>query len=316
MQWKDFAWVALPLGFIIIFSLLASKLSIPIRVDICLKMLTAGIILITLILDIFPPISQINHGEGHKATTVNGVAVALGFIGATVLMILLRLCLKKKITVGKDGKLVIDHSYMASAIIDIFLSGLMLGLGLGVGKETGLPLAVGTAIEIGSSFLATANQSQKKPKGELAIFYSAYGLALGVGSLVGFVLVEHLGGAKALQRPGGKFILAFGSVTYAWIVIETMIREAFVEETKCVRVKKGKDKGKCRVDRNQTVSHDTTAIASASFFFGVLAMLVGKWFGDKNQLSGDPGRDMKEGVSNGAPCNGETGKTLDRALVP
>ena len=82
------------------------------------------------------------------------------------------------------------------------------------------------------------------------------------------------GGVKASAKPGGKFILAFGAVTFAWIVIETLIREAFVEETKYLKTKDGK----CHVDRNATVSHATTAVASGSFFAGVLTMLIGKWY--------------------------------------
>ena len=219
-----------------------------------------------------PPIAPIDHGNGHK--TYNGLAVICGFVGAAVLMILLRLYLKKKIPQTKKGKLIMDHSYMAAAIIDTFLAGLMIGMGLGVSKVAGLPLVAGTTLEIASSFLSMAKQSQKKRKRDILLYYMGYFLALVVGALVGFVGVEGLGGKTASQKPGGKFILAFGAVTFAWIVIETLIRDAFVEEAKCMKDKKGK----CHVDRNGTVSHTTTAMASGCFFAGVLAMLIGKWY--------------------------------------
>lgn len=277
-EWKALAWIALPLGAVTLFGGLARHLSIPIRADICLKMLAAGIILITLTLEIFPSIAQIDHqGISKKTKGHNALGVILGFVSAALLMILLRLYLKKKIPKTAQGKEIMDHAYMASSTIDIFLSGLMMGMGLGVSKVAGLPLVVGSTLEIATSFLSMSKQSQRKPLSHLLLFYGTYALALFVGALVGFVGVEGLGGAQAYQRPGGKFILAFGAVTFAWIVIETLIRDAVVEETKCERSKEGK----CKVNRSSTVSHTTTAMASGCFFAGVLAMLVGKWYSPK-----------------------------------
>jgi hypothetical protein len=238
-------------------------------------MLAAGVIFITLTLEIFPVIANIDHGDTPSKTKLhNGLAVICGFVGAAVLVILLRLYLKKKIEQTPRGKLVFDNAYMAASIIDIFLSGLMMGMGLGISKVAGLPLVVASSLEISTTFLSTAKQSQKKPLKDLILYRGGYALALGVGALVGFVGVEGMGGAEATQKPGGKFILAFGAVTYAWIVVETLVRDAVVEETKCLS-----KEGKCYVDRNATVSQSTTALASGSFFAGVLAMVVGKWYG-------------------------------------
>lgn len=148
----------------------------------------------------------------------------LGFSTGIVLMLVVR-SLTQSPAEGKTSRTAPGKLPLAFVIpigIDIFIDGLLLGIGFSAGAETGVLLALALGVEVLSLGLATATslQEEKVPRSRI--------LSLLAGLSVLF-FVSTLGGATLLQNlpeMGLDFVLSFALAALMFLVTEELLVEA------------------------------------------------------------------------------------------
>lgn len=149
---------------------------------------------------------------------------------------------EEKPAINSGNKLPI--SLLIAVAVDIFIDGLLLGIGFNAGNTEGILLAIALAVELLSLGMATAtelgNNEVSKPKsvglitGLAAVFF--------ISAVLGATLLHNLS-YKAME-----IVLSFGLSALLFLVTEELLKEAHEEK--------------------ETVWHTT------AFFFGFLLFLI------------------------------------------
>lgn len=169
------------------------------------------------------------------------LAAIVGFAGGAALMIFIRWLTTTKMA-GAKGKS--PWSMITIVGLDVFLDGLLIGIGFSASSQTGLLLTIALGMEVLFLGLSTAAEMSEAGWSRRALIGAICGLAvlLPVGGTLGASL---LGG---LQGAGLEVALSFGAAALLYLVTEELLVEA----------------------------HDVpeTPVSTAMFFFGFLVLLI------------------------------------------
>lgn len=110
--------------------------------------------------------------------------------------------------------------------VDIFLDGLLLGIGFAAGAKEGTLLAVALAFELFSLGLATAVELQQETltKARTVGIVALLAGSLVVGAVLGLTLLRHATGSLLV------FVLSFGLAALLFLVTEELLAEAHSED--------------------------------------------------------------------------------------
>ena len=176
------------------------------------------------------------------------VAAIIGFACGTALMLFIRWLTTKKLAGenanSEGGKAKSPWSMIATIGVDVFIDGLLIGIGFAANAQTGLLLTIALGMEVLFLGLSTAAEMNEAgwSRGKLIATIGGLALLLPVGGTLGASL---LGG---LQGAGLEVALSFGAAALLYLVTEELLVEA----------------------------HEVpeTTLSTAMFFLGFLVLLI------------------------------------------
>lgn len=177
----------------------------------------AGVVFSVVAVELLPDIIK-----EHKP-----LQVIIGFSGGVAVMLLIR-----KFTEAEDGK---DATLLKSKLpisllvaigVDIFIDGLLLGVGFAAGNKEGMLLAIALSVELLSLGMATAtelgdnNLTQKKAITIITILAAIFF----VSAVLGATLLHNLSDSAM------EIVLSFGLSALLFLVTEELLIEAHEEK--------------------------------------------------------------------------------------
>lgn len=169
--------------------------------------------------------------------------VAIGFVSGTVLVLAVTRLSERAGAVG-EGKAESPTGLIVAVGVDIFLDGVLVGVGFAAGSRQGVLLTLALTLEVlfvGVS-VATALQEVRASRARILVTVAALALLLAVGAALGGAVVGQLSGAVLVG------VFALGSAALLNLVTEELLVEA----------------------------HEVpdTQVATAMFFVGFLVLLL------------------------------------------
>lgn len=156
------------------------------------------------------------------------IYVAIGFIVGTLTMLLIKHFAEKGENKQKTTKLIpkIPVAFLVAIGVDVFIDGLLLGIGFATGEKAGVLLAVAIALEMFSMGIATSMQMQEDglSKGASIKHIVLLSSLFLVSATLGGTLLQHL------QNYWMELVLSFGLSALLYLVVEELLVEAHSEE--------------------------------------------------------------------------------------
>lgn len=163
--------------------------------------------------------------EKHKP-----VYVAIGFIIGTLTMLAVKSFADKDENKVKDTPLIpkIPMAFIVAIGVDVFIDGLLLGIGFATGEKAGMLLAFAIALEMFSMGIATALEMMEEGINKwVAVRHIALLSSLFIVSAVlGGTLLQHM------EDRWMEVVLSFGLSALLYLVTEELLVEAYNEEDK------------------------------------------------------------------------------------
>ncbi|WP_225430153.1 ZIP family metal transporter [Deinococcus detaillensis] len=175
----------------------------------------AGVVFAAVAGELLPEITK-----GHQP-----VGVVIGFsLGVAVLLAVRQFAEALERRSGEKG----ESSLIAAVGIDVFIDGLLIGVGFAAGARVGMLLVVALTLELlflGVSVASSLGQSGVS-RARTILTISGLSLAVIVGSLLGGTLLQGLHGLAL------EIVLSFGAAALLYLVTEELLTEAHeVKET-------------------------------------------------------------------------------------
>ncbi len=152
------------------------------------------------------------------------VAAIIGFAGGTALMLFIRWLTTRKIPGAKGGAKGEKNpwSMIAAIGVDVFLDGLLIGIGFTANAQTGVLLTIALGMEVLFLGLSSAAEMSEAgwSRGKLIATISGLALLLPAGGTLGASLLGGLSGA------GLEVALSFGAAALLYLVTEELLVEA------------------------------------------------------------------------------------------
>lgn len=148
------------------------------------------------------------------------VPLLIGFTVGTALMLLIKLLTQKVEESGEGAKQAAGIT--ATSAIDVFVDGLVIGIGVAAGAGGGLLLTIALTLEV--VFLGVAVSSQLvgggAARGKAIAAAVGLGVALAIGAIGGGLVAGGLSGAVQ------DALIAFGAAALLYLVTEELLLEA------------------------------------------------------------------------------------------
>ena len=195
----------------------------------------AGLVFAAAATELVPDLSH----EHHR------IAIVVGFaLGLAVMLAVEFLPARLLGPTGVDS----PASALTAIGIDVFIDGLLIGIGFARGGHAGVLLTAALAVELAFLGLAIAVALQAAGRSHATIVATSFALSLlvAVGGIVGATAFAHLSGATLTAT------LAFGTVALLFLVTEELLAEAH--------------------------ERPDTPMLTAMFFIGFLAILLASTF--------------------------------------
>lgn len=180
----------------------------------------SGVIFSVVSVEILPDVV-----EKHKP-----VYVAIGFILGTLTMLGVKSFAEKGENKAKDTPLIpkIPVAFIVAIGVDVFIDGLLLGIGFATGHKAGMLLAFAIALEMFSMGIATALEMMEEGiKKWIAVKHIALLSSLFIVSAVlGGTLLQHMADQWM------ELVLSFGLSALLYLVTEELLVEAHSEDDK------------------------------------------------------------------------------------
>lgn len=176
----------------------------------------------------------------------NPVAASIGFaVGVAAMLGIRAMSRRAENSGGSRGNL--RYSLLAAVGVDVFVDGMLIGVGFAMGQRQGLLLVfalTGCAISLG---LATASAILRAGNSRVrsAMWAGLIGIFSPIGAGVGALIASQLTGSWM------EAVLAFTCAALLYLVAEELLLEA-----------------------HETEAERETALTTATFFLGFLAILV------------------------------------------
>lgn len=195
----------------------------------------AGLVFAAAATELVPDLSH----EHHR------IAIAVGFAIGLSLMLAVEFLPARLLGPERAESPV---STLTAIGVDVFIDGLLIGIGFSRGGHTGVLLTAALTVELAFLGLAIAVALQRAGSTHAAVITTTFGLSLlvAVGGILGATALAHLSGASLTAT------LAFGTVALLFLVTEELLAEAH--------------------------ERPDTPLLTAMFFLGFLAMLLASTF--------------------------------------
>lgn len=175
----------------------------------------AGVVFSVVAVELLPDIV-----ENHKP-----LQVIIGFSVGLLLMLGI-----KRFSSGKEGEDLINGKIPVGLLVaigvDIFIDGLLLGIGFAAGNKEGILLAIALSIELLSLGMATATELSTKKlsrkKSLLLICFLAF--VFFISAVLGATLLQNL------SHSAMEIVLSFGLSALLFLVTEELLTEAHEEK--------------------------------------------------------------------------------------
>ena len=176
----------------------------------------AGVVFSVVAVEILPDVVK-----NHKP-----LQVVIGFTLGVIAMLAIRKFSETKENAGATNKVKLPVSLLIAVGVDIFIDGLLLGIGFAAGATEGMLLAVALAVELLSLGMATAtelgdNNVSRKKSIMLIICLAA---VFFISAVLGATLLHNLS-HNALE-----VVLSFGLAALLFLVTEELLTEAHEEK--------------------------------------------------------------------------------------
>ena len=181
----------------------------------------AGVVFSVVAVEILPDVVRLHS----PVLTTVGFALGIG------LMLLIRYLTAAPANQETEAVVLVTRlptAFLLAIGVDLFIDGLLLGIGFAAGAKEGVLLAVALAVEVLSLGLATATSLQVKGLSNARIMSLLAGMsALFFGSaLAGATLLHNL------PETGLDLVLSFGLAALLFLVTEELLVEAHEAEEK------------------------------------------------------------------------------------
>ncbi len=182
----------------------------------------AGVVFSVVAVEILPDVVKLH----------NPVLTALGFGAGIGLMLLIRHLTESKTTESSGNESITSGKLPAAFLIaigvDLFIDGLLLGIGFAAGAKEGVLLAVALGVEVLSLGLATATSLTDDGIARSRIVGLLVGMSalFFLSTLVGATLLHNL------PETGLDVVLSFGLAALLFLVTEELLVEAHEGEEK------------------------------------------------------------------------------------
>ena len=195
----------------------------------------AGLVFAAAATELVPDLSH----EHHRIAIVVGFAIGLGLMLAVEYL---------PARMARPSGVDSPTGALTAIGIDVFIDGLLIGIGFARGGHTGVLLTIALTVELAFLGLAIAVALQTARCSRSTIIATTFGLSLLVaaGGILGATALAHLSGATLTAT------LAFGTVALLFLVTEELLAEAH--------------------------ERPDTPLLTAMFFIGFLAMLLASTF--------------------------------------
>ena len=181
---------------------------------------SAGVIFSVVAVELLPDIV-----EKHQP-----IFVVLGFLIGIGLMLFIKKFAEKSENQHKSIEIVpkIPIAFVVAIGVDIFIDGLLLGIGFATGSKAGMLLAFAIALEMFSMGMAVASElgSEGISKKRAIIHIVSLSSLFLVSAVLGGTLLQHLGDNWM------ELVLSFGLSALLYLVTEELLVQAHEEEDK------------------------------------------------------------------------------------
>lgn len=158
------------------------------------------------------------------------IYVVIGFVLGTVTMLLVKKFAEKDENKHKTIKLMpkIPVAFLVAIGVDVFIDGLLLGIGFASGEKAGILLAFAIALEMFSMGIATALElkAEGQTSAKTIIHIVSLSSLFIVSATIGGTLLNHLDDSWM------EVVLSFGLSALLYLVTEELLVEAHNEEDK------------------------------------------------------------------------------------
>ncbi len=177
----------------------------------------AGVVFSVVAVELLPDIVK-----EHKP-----IQVIIGFALGLITMLLIKRFTEKKEeteTVSSSGKL--PMSLLVAIGVDIFIDGLLLGIGFSAGSTEGMLLAIALSVELLSLGMATATElgQNKLSKQKSIIVITILSMVFFASAVLGATLLHNLSDSAM------EIVLSFGLSALLFLVTEELLTEAHEEK--------------------------------------------------------------------------------------
>lgn len=153
------------------------------------------------------------------------VALALGFAAGAAVMLLVRLIADRVERTGGGQGLSQVVGLLAAIAVDVFVDGVVVGIGFAIGQSSGLVFVIAFAVEMAFLGVTAAVEIGGAGGGKRQVF--AGPTALAAFLLLGSVAGHFLG---SLSGFGFEVVIAFATAVLIYLVAEELLVEAHEEE--------------------------------------------------------------------------------------
>lgn len=177
----------------------------------------AGVVFSVVAVELLPDIVK-----NHKP-----LQVIIGFsLGLIVMLAIKRLSEQKEETEVVDNKGKVPVSLLVAIGVDIFIDGLLLGIGFSAGSTEGILLAIALSLELLSLGMATATELGNNLIGKKKSVFIIVKLAavFFISAVLGATLLHNL------SHNAMEIVLSFGLSALLFLVTEELLTEAHEEK--------------------------------------------------------------------------------------
>lgn len=169
----------------------------------------AGLVFAVAATELIPELSHQHHR----------IAIAVGFALGVALMLAIEFLPARLLGPQRADSPI---SALTAIGIDVFIDGLLIGIGFARGGHTGVLLTAALTVELASLGLAIAVALQTNGSSHPTVIATTFGISLlvAVGGIFGATTLAHLSGAALTA------MLAFGTAALLFLVTEELLAEA------------------------------------------------------------------------------------------
>jgi ZIP family zinc transporter len=181
----------------------------------------AGVVFSVVAVELLPDMIRIHDPK----------SIVIGFSAGVTAMLLIKNLTGKIQSASKQGSSkMLPWGILTAVGVDLFIDGMLLGIGFAAGEKEGILLAIALALECFSLGMATVTTLLGSASSQKSINFILLGLAsvFVMGSALGLLLLHNTSDTVL------ELILSFGSAALLFLVTEELLVEAHEQKERAV----------------------------------------------------------------------------------